>query len=121
MDFKFSFQRDISQHSLLDSAHDIWIDLQDCFQQSNGPRIFQLLRELINHIQNQQSVGIYFTKLKTLWEELSNFWSICSCGKCTCRGVKDLNTYFQREYVMSFLMGLNDVFKENMSCPFSWD
>ena len=35
---------------------------------------------------------------------------VCSCGKCTCGGVKELANYFQMEYAMSFLMGLNDTF-----------
>ena len=95
-----------------DSAFEIWNDLRDCFQQSNGPRIFQLRRDLLNHVQNQQFVSVYVTKLKTLWEELSNFRPICSCGKCSCGGVQNLNAYFQMEYVMSFLMGLNDSFAQ---------
>ncbi|KAL5573861.1 hypothetical protein UlMin_023458 [Ulmus minor] len=33
-----------------DSAYEIWLDLKDRFQQSNGPRIFQLCRELMNHV-----------------------------------------------------------------------
>ena len=90
----------------------MWKDLCDCFEQSNGPRIFQLRRDLINHVQNQQSVSVYFTKLKALWEELSNFHPVCSCGKCSCGGVQNLNAYFQMEYVMSFLMGLNDSFAQ---------
>ena len=53
---------------------------------------------------------MYFTKLKTLWEELSNYRPGCSCGKCTCGGGKELNAYHQMEYIMSFLMGLNDSF-----------
>ena len=47
-------------------AFDIWLDLKDRFQQSNGPRIFQLHRELINHLQREQSVSVYFTKLKAI-------------------------------------------------------
>lgn len=93
-----------------DSAADIWQDLKDRFQQSNGPRILQLWRELINLLQNQNTVGIYFTKLKTLWEELSKFRLTCTCGKCTCGGVKELKSYFQMEYIMTFLMGLNENF-----------
>ena len=84
-----SVSKEISASILFsESAHDIWIDLKDRFQQSNGPRIFQLRRDLINHTQNQNSVGMYFTKLKALWEELSNFRPNCSCGKCTCGGVR---------------------------------
>ncbi|KAL5552847.1 hypothetical protein UlMin_040248 [Ulmus minor] len=49
-----------------DSAYEIWLDLKDRFQQSNGPRIFQLSRELMNHVQDQNSVSVYFTKIKSI-------------------------------------------------------
>lgn len=53
---------------------------------------------------------MYFTKLKSLWDELNNFHPSCTCGKCTCDGVKNLETFHQTEYVMTFLLGLNDSF-----------
>ncbi|XP_022883903.1 uncharacterized protein LOC111400748 [Olea europaea var. sylvestris] len=62
--------------------------------------------------QDQDTVSVYFTKLKTIWEELSNYRPICNCGKCTCDGVKELNKYYQTEYTMSFLMGLNDSYSQ---------
>ncbi|KZV54315.1 hypothetical protein F511_34689 [Dorcoceras hygrometricum] len=95
-----------------ESAALIWLDLKDRFQQSNGPRIFQLRRELINLAQEQLSVSHYFTKLKGLWDELSNFRPNCTCGKCTCGGVKELTAHHQMEYVMAFLMGLNDTYAQ---------
>ena len=95
-----------------ESAAEIWLDLKDRFSQSNGPRIFQLRREFVNLAQEQQSVSVYFTKLKTLWDELSNFRPICSCGKCTCGCVKALYNHCQMDYTMSFLMGLNDSFAQ---------
>ncbi|KAL5581465.1 hypothetical protein UlMin_013907 [Ulmus minor] len=94
------------------SACEIWLDLKDRFQQRNGPRIFQLRRQLMNHVQDQNSVSFYFTKLKTIWEELSNFRPICTCGKCTCGAVKELNSHYQMEYIVSFLMGLHDSFTQ---------
>ena len=96
----------------VDSAHEIWVDLRDRFQQKNGPRIFQLRRELMIHTQDQSSVSSYFTKLKTVWEELSNYKPVCTCGKCTCGSVKEMNAHYQMEYIMSFLMGLNDSFSQ---------
>ena len=54
-------------------ATEIWNDLKDRFQQSNGPRIFQLRHDLLNLSQAQNSVSVYFTQLKSTWEELSNF------------------------------------------------
>ena len=106
-----SVSKEISASTLFsDSAVEIWNDLRERFQQSNGPRIFQLRRELVNLRQDQHSVAVYFTKLKSLWEELCNFRPNCSCGKCTCGGVKDLNAFQQTEYAMTFLMGLNESF-----------
>ena len=55
-------------------------------------------------------VAVNFTKLKSIWEELSNFRPTCSCGKCTYGGVKELNNYHNNEYAMAFLMGLNESF-----------
>jgi len=106
-----SVSKEISSSILFgDSAFEVWKDLEERYQQSNSPRIFQLKRELMNTIQESKSVGMYFTKLKGVWEELCNFRPNCSCGKCTCGGVKDLNAFFQHEYVVQFLMGLNETF-----------
>ena len=95
-----------------ESAVEIWEDSKDRFQQSNGPRIFELRRALINLNQEQNSVRNYFTKLKTIWEELTNYRPVCTCGKCSCGGVKELNLHYQMEYAMSFLMGLNENFAQ---------
>lgn len=83
----------------------IWLDVKDRFQQNNGPKIFHLRSELINHNQNKNSVAFYFAKLKALWEALNNFMPNCTCGKCTRGGPKALNTYVEM----------------NVSCHFSWD
>ena len=74
-----------------DTALEIWNDLQDRFKQSNGPRIFEIRQNLLTLVQNHQSISAYFTKLKILWEELSSFRPVCSCGKCTCGGVELAN------------------------------
>lgn len=46
-----------------ESAHKVWIYLKECYQDMNGPRIFQLRRELMNQTQGQLFVSTYFTKL----------------------------------------------------------
>ena len=86
--------------------------MMDRLQQSNGPRIFQLRRDLINLTQDQFSINVYFTKLKFLWEELSIYRPACTCGHCTCGRVKPLTDDYQMEYIMSFLIGLNDSFAQ---------
>lgn len=77
------------------SAYEIWMDPKERFQQKNGPQIFQLRRELMNLVQNQDNVSTSFRKLKTVWEELSNYRPTCTCGKCTCGGTKELNNHYQ--------------------------
>lgn len=47
----------------------------------NGPRVFQIRRDLMNLHQGQDTVSVYFTKLK-LWEELSNYMPSCNQNKC---------------------------------------
>ncbi|MDV3143347.1 MAG: hypothetical protein Q8761_02860, partial [Sweet potato little leaf phytoplasma] len=98
--------------SFSDTARDMWLDLQQRYQRKNRPRIFQLRRELSNLTQDQLTVTAYFSRLKTLWNELASYRPSCSCGKCTCNGVKELVQYFQTEHVMAFLMGLNESFAQ---------
>ncbi|XP_073045359.1 uncharacterized protein [Primulina eburnea] len=106
-----SVSKEISASILFsDLAAEIWKDLRERFQQSNGPRIFELRRDLFNHTQAQNSVAAYFTKLKTLWDELSNFRPTCTCGKCSCGGVQSLESFHHQEHIMMFLLGLNDSF-----------
>ncbi|XP_012851790.1 PREDICTED: uncharacterized protein LOC105971482 [Erythranthe guttata] len=47
------------------SSKDISDDLKTRFSQTNGPRIFQLRRDLANLTQGIQSVNVYFTKVKS--------------------------------------------------------
>lgn len=90
----------------LKTADAIWKELKERFQQSNGPRIFQLKRDIMQLTQNQDTVSTYYTKLKVLWEELSNYNLHCKCGHCVCGGAKEI------EQTMSFLMGLNESYSQ---------
>ncbi|KAL3636435.1 hypothetical protein CASFOL_020982 [Castilleja foliolosa] len=97
------------------SAKEIWDELKTRFLQNNGPRMFQIRRELSNLAQNELTITQYYTKLKGLWDELSLFRPSCSCGKCTCGGIGNLCGYFENELVMNFLMGLTESFNNTRS------
>uniref|UniRef100_A0A2N9IFD2 Reverse transcriptase Ty1/copia-type domain-containing protein n=1 Tax=Fagus sylvatica TaxID=28930 RepID=A0A2N9IFD2_FAGSY len=62
----------------------------------------------------------YYTRLKSLWDELSNFRPL---PDCSCGAMKILLDNKQHEYVMQFLMGLNDNFsherQRNINIPSS--
>ena len=77
------------------TAREVWLDLQHRFSQGNGPRIFELRQEICSLAQEDLSISSYYTKFKSLWQELSDYRT-CSCG------------HQAEDCVMSFLMGLNE-------------
>ncbi|XP_016185357.1 uncharacterized protein LOC107626989 [Arachis ipaensis] len=91
-----------------DSAEEFWNDLKERFQHGNGPRIFEIKRELMNLRQGALTVSQYFTKIKVLWEELNSYRPV----QCNCGDAKPLQEFLQAEYVHCFLMGLDDSFMQ---------
>ena len=59
----------------------------------------------MEHKQGQQSISVYYTKLKAFWDELSSYHEVLSCS---CGGLEKLKERDEKERVMQFLMGLND-------------
>ncbi|XP_022852686.1 uncharacterized protein LOC111374264 [Olea europaea var. sylvestris] len=92
-----------------ETAHLLWLDLEQRFSQQNAPRIFKVKKDITTLIQNQDSVSVYFSKLKILLDELMNYESI---PNCTCGGLNVVVQNQQRDCVMKFLMGLNETYKE---------
>ncbi|XP_031250011.1 uncharacterized protein LOC116107876 [Pistacia vera] len=96
-----------SSLALVDDSRVLWLELRDRFTHQNGPRIFQLKRDLASLSQNQDNVNTYFGHLKTLWDELAIYDPLpdCECGK-----LKILHNRYDRDYVIQFLMGLSNSF-----------
>ncbi|XP_075645449.1 uncharacterized protein LOC142616489 [Castanea sativa] len=49
-----------------ETAREMWIELQNLFSQGNGPKIYNLQREISHISQNQMSVTEYYSKFKKL-------------------------------------------------------
>ena len=81
----------------INSAHEIWIDLCDCFYQSNVPCIFQLKKQLVALQQGALDINAYNTWFKILWEELKNFQPL---PVSYCGGMQTWSDYQQQEYVI---------------------
>ncbi|XP_042951333.1 uncharacterized protein LOC122286124 [Carya illinoinensis] len=90
------------------TAHQLGIELEQCFSQQNAPRIFEVKHGVTMLMQNQDTVSVYFSKLKTLLDELLNYEAIPSCSY---GGLKIVVQNQQRDWVMKFLMGLNESYK----------
>ncbi|XP_065623502.1 uncharacterized protein LOC136064946 [Quercus suber] len=56
-----------------ETAREMWIKLQNVFSQGNGPKIYNLQREISYITQNQMTVTEYYTKFKRLWDQLLNY------------------------------------------------
>ncbi|KAL5580556.1 hypothetical protein UlMin_012998 [Ulmus minor] len=100
---KFSFvDGTISKPDIDDLSCRTW---SRCNNMNNGPRIFQIKQQLSSLSQGSLDVSGYFTKLKALWDELKDFRPVSTR---TCGGLKDLMCFRDQDYVLQFLMGLND-------------
>ncbi|XP_057962256.1 uncharacterized protein LOC131153819 [Malania oleifera] len=97
------------------SAVDLWNELKVRYLRSDGPRVFHLEKSLSCINQGTLSVTEYFNTFKTLWDEYINYrpFPTCTCGQmatCTCELFNFLQIRQQSDYVLKFLVGLNDSF-----------
>ncbi|KZV55756.1 hypothetical protein F511_21252 [Dorcoceras hygrometricum] len=99
-----SVSREIADSLLyISTAYEIWNDLRDRFHQSNAPRIFQVKRLLAELHQGAMDINSYYTKMRTLWDEMNDFQPI---SVCRCGSMKEWMDYQNQECAMQFLMGL---------------
>lgn len=95
-------------------ARAIWEDLAIRFSQGNMPRIFQLKKDLTALYQGSMSITTYFTKMRSLIDELNALAHIPKCvypqTSCSCGVSAKLEAFEQVNSLNQFLMGLNDVY-----------
>ncbi|XP_073120340.1 uncharacterized protein [Henckelia pumila] len=87
-----------------DCATDIWNDLRDRYQQSNGPRVFQLRTDISSFTQNHDSVSTYSPVLRRYGKS----WGITNHNVIVANSLVMVSKRF------------NTTSRMNMSCHFSW-
>ncbi|XP_075636645.1 uncharacterized protein LOC142608871 [Castanea sativa] len=80
-----------------ETAKEMWLDLKHLFSQGNGPKIYNLQREISHISHNQMTVTEYYTKFKRLWNQLLNFEPFL---ECSCGATKILSASHDKAYVM---------------------
>nr|XP_043638474.1 uncharacterized protein LOC122609500 [Erigeron canadensis] len=87
----------------------IWKDLKERFGKESAPRAYELKQLLSCTHQNGGSVSSYYTKLRSIWDEIRSVFPIpqCTCGNCSCDIGKRLNDFKEKEQLYEFLMGLD--------------
>ncbi|XP_074304267.1 uncharacterized protein LOC141638981 [Silene latifolia] len=85
----------------------VWEELRDRYLAGNAARVHQLkneFNELNECKQGRDSVVEYYTKLKTIWDELGNY---SKAKTCTCGTAASIAKEKEEEKVHQFLMGLD--------------
>ncbi|XP_074288123.1 uncharacterized protein LOC141613288 [Silene latifolia] len=86
------------------SIKDVWDELRERYSAGNTPRVHQLKSELNECKQGRDSGVEYYTRLKTIWDELGNYSKI---KDCTCGAAASIEKEREEEKVHPFLMGLD--------------
>ncbi|XP_031127698.1 uncharacterized protein LOC116029795 [Ipomoea triloba] len=94
------------------TASDIWVDLEERFGKGSAPRAFEIRRAVVLLQQEKAPVSTYYTKLKSLWDEMMVISPLpkCVCRGCTCNISKQLVEMKEKEQLYDFFMGLDDEF-----------
>lgn len=93
-----------------EDAAEMWNDLFLRFRVINLPQKYQLEQAIYTLKQGSLDLSTYYTKKKTLWEQLVNTKSN-NAKNCNCDQVKELLEDAETSRVIHFLMGLNDSFE----------
>ncbi|XP_074278101.1 uncharacterized protein LOC141601703 [Silene latifolia] len=90
---------------------EVWEELRGRYSAGNAPRVHQLKNELKECKQRRDSVVEYYTKLKTIWDELANYSKV---KNCTCEAAASIAKEQEEEKVHQFLMGLDSKLYSNI-------
>ena len=64
-----SMHVDVSSNIMYcETAREMWLELKRLYSQGNGPKVYNLQREISHISQNQMTVSEYYTKFKRLWD-----------------------------------------------------
>ncbi|XP_074325163.1 uncharacterized protein LOC141662006 isoform X2 [Apium graveolens] len=89
----------------MDSAIDVWTELNDRFSVVSGHKFYETQKELFKLEQGNDSIEFYFHKLKGLWDELRALEPVV---KCTCGATKNWEDQLEKKRLIQFLMGLHN-------------
>ncbi|XP_015161200.1 uncharacterized protein [Solanum tuberosum] len=95
----------------VNNAKELWEELEDRYDQTNGCKLYQLQKEINDLVQGNLDVTGYYTKMKKLWEEMNTLDvnSQCTCV-CICGGKTRMHKAEQDRRLIHFLMGLNEMY-----------
>ncbi|XP_075653151.1 uncharacterized protein LOC142623593 [Castanea sativa] len=93
---------------------EVWTYLKNQYSQKNGPRLFQLQKQLATIAQGELFITDHFIQLNVLWDEIENYRALycCTYGSCQCSINEKLTQYQLQDSMTPFLMGLNKSYSQ---------
>lgn len=88
----------------MDSAFNVWNELNDRFSAVTGHKFYETQRDLFKLEQENDSIELYYHKLKGLWDELQ---ALETNVPCTCGASQDWALKSEKKKLIQFLMGLH--------------
>ncbi|KAK9074195.1 hypothetical protein SSX86_006792 [Deinandra increscens subsp. villosa] len=89
-------------------ASDIWTELRETYDKTDGSVLFNLYRQINSCNQNGTSISEYYHKLNILWKQFDQMVQLPSC---TCEAATKFNDFNHGIKLMQFLMGLDSVYQ----------
>ncbi|XP_075499126.1 uncharacterized protein LOC142537500 [Primulina tabacum] len=83
----------------------VWSDLKEQFDKVNGSRIFSIHPYINKLVQGYNTISVYYSKLKNLWDEYA---SLVTLSSCKCDTTKQYLKHEQQQRLLQFRIGLND-------------
>ena len=97
--------------NFVNSAHDLWEELQEHYSQLDGHRIYQITNDIVQLKQDNMAIENYYHKLKGFWDEFDSLETpyLCVC-ECNCENGRFNSERDQRKRLIQFLMGLDECY-----------
>lgn len=94
----------------------MWDHLKDRFGKGDFLKIACLKKQISNFSQGILSVNEYFSRYKSLWDQLHQFRPIAICeyvpdARILCPATLITADQLDQDYIMGFLIGLNENFE----------
>jgi len=102
----------------VESAREIWIQLEKRFSLSNGSRKYRLNKDVYSIKQNGSSVSEYYTQIKGIWEELDSMIDLPKVSVANDEIANFLQAFGrmqEEQKLFQFLNGLDEVYKAQRS------